>query len=376
MIKIDHSYDSHVHFFGVGLPSVDWITKDLNSPPKDLLKNKSLIRGFGLSPKITEVQIEKLLEEHPDHFFCLSFDDGHSSLVSKNLTHKLDFEPKNHFKETKSSYTLFEQERDLFLKKLPKRTTQELKKMALHALKYFKANKISAVRNMTTTHDEWLALKEVYQEKKELNFKIETYFSEFMTQTYEQARSAFITARENRFSNLVRPQGLKIFIDGSIGQNTAAMSSNNENFYRLSDSQIKQRMCDAFIELKSDLAVHTIGDEALEKALMFFSELSNDHDIKNTLHLEHASIFTQKSLKLLKTKKLKCAFHFQPSHWIKDKIWYKKNHKDLTDHQIYPFNFLINCGYPFDFGSDAPIEESFKELTLKGISEIEKSRKT
>ena len=375
MIKIDHTYDSHVHFFGVGLPAVDWITKDLTSPPPHLLNSKKLIRGFGLSPdEVSDDKIEQLFQSHPDHFFCLSYNDGHSSLVSKNLAHEVGFHPKTDYKETEHSFSLFENERDLFLKKLPPRTQKEFQEMAYYALEYFLTHGISSIRTMTTNKTQWLALKEIYKQRSEVEFSVDCYFSEFMAQSFDEARSAFESASKTIFSPLVKPKGLKIFIDGSIGQNTAAMSSNKNSIYRLTDEEINSRMFEAFVNLKCDLAVHTIGDLALEKMLTLYSQFSKTHPIQNTLHFEHAPIFSLKCLDLLKNENLNCAFHFQPSHWIKDKTWYDKNHLDLEPHEIYPFQFLEENSYSFDFGSDAPIEESFKELTLKGLNEIEKTK--
>jgi len=106
-------------------------------------------------------------------------------------------------------------------------------------------------------------------------------------------------------------------------------------------------------------------------ALSVYLELHKNGHKCPTLHLEHAPIFTEESLKILMQHKLDCVFHFQPSHWINDRQWYRKEYNHLKPHKIYPFKELQTLGYPFYVGSDAPIEESENDLTLKGLNCIQ-----
>ena len=374
MIDYDKNYDSHIHFFGIGLESVEWIIKNntLNLP--EHLSHQKFIRGFGLKPKITDDKLNSLFNKYPDKFFCLSYEDGHSSLVSKSLIDKLQFTAKNNFKVHDNFISLYEIDRDQFLKRLPKRTPQELKKMALFSFDYLEKRGIKKIRHMTCTKDQWLVLKEIYASKSPPSLIMECLFAEFMEQTLKEAFEALEFAKLNPIKEIT-PQGIKLFVDGSIGQKTAYMSNLPESKPRLNYDSLYKKMHFVLVERKTSLALHTIGDLALEMSLKIYDSLFEKYEPCVTLHLEHAPIFTKECLKILSNNKLKCVFHFQPSHWIDDRIWYKKNQHLLKEHKMYPFKELDDLGYQYFIGSDAPIRESLVDLTEQGLEHIFETKK-
>jgi len=373
MIEFDKTYDSHVHFFGVGIQAVEWFIKENDfSVPKNLLEKK-IIKGFGLKLHTSKADLYQLHKNYPNHQFCLSYLDGHSSLVSKSLIEEFKFKPKAH-KEHSHFISLYEKERDEFLKLLPKRDLDELEKMGLFAIKYFTDRGVSRVRHMTCSIDQWIVLQKIYSNHSKPKLEIECLFAEFMTQNLSEAFSALDFAKKNPI-NGVTAQGIKLFVDGSIGQKTAYMSNMKSSLPRLSKKELFERMKEVLVEKKISLALHTIGDLALEMALETYSELSSNYGSLKTLHLEHAPVFTKKSLKLLNENSLNCVFHFQPSHWISDSKWYEAESQNLAPHKIYPFEELSEYGYKYYMGSDAPIEESLTDLTLKGLDIINNTKK-
>lgn len=369
MIKYDKTYDSHVHFFGVGLESIEWIIKDypLNLP--DHLKDQNFIRGFGLKASVTEEELNSFFHQYPNKDFCLSYEDGHSSLVSKRLIEKYSFTPQDDFKNHDHFISLYEVDRDQFLKRLPKRTKEQLKKMAVFSFDYFKKRGIEKVRHMTCTKEQWVVLKELFESDQPPSLSMECLFAEFMEQSLDEAFTNFEFARKNPIKG-VSAQGIKLFVDGSISQKTAYMSSLPKPKSRLSFEDLYERMLTVLVKRKVPLALHTIGDLALEMSLKIYQSLSDEYGECEALHLEHAPIFTDESLDILSKTKLNCTFHFQPSHWIGDRKWYGENQHLLKNHKIYPFKELDALDYQYFMGSDAPIEESLVDLTEKGLNYI------
>jgi predicted amidohydrolase YtcJ len=373
MIKYDKTYDSHVHFFGVGLGAVEWIIKDNNLLLPDHLKRTDFIRGFGLKNSTTDEEIKILAKNYPKTNFCISYEDGHSSLVSKRLIEKYSFSAKHTFKDHGEFLSLFEIDRDNFLKLLPKRSFNELTLMARHSLNYFKERGVLRVRHMTCTKDQWQVLSDIYNSINKPDLKIECLFAEFMQQTLNEALEAYNFAVKNPIEG-VSPQGIKLFVDGSIGRRTAYMSAYKKAEPRLNKEQLSKRMKSIMVDQKNSLALHVIGDLALEMSLEVYHSLTAEYGDLKTLHLEHAPIFTLKSLDLLSKQKLNCSFHFQPSHWLTDSKWYQEEKELLNTHKIYPFEDLDKMKYSYFIGSDAPIEESNNNLTDMGLELIKKTR--
>ncbi len=367
------NYDSHVHFFGVGLSAVDFVIDQnavtLNLPEN--LKNQTLIRGFGWSNKLPLKEFNQLCEKYPNKYFCISYIDGHSSFVSKNLLDHLKFSSKNAI-PLKTGSILSEAERDSFYALIPSRSIKELKKIALFAQNVFLENGIKKIRHLTGNIDHWICLKKL-ESRNLLKLNIEVFFSEFMGQTIKTALNALDLAKTSN-SKILSAKGIKIFYDGSLNSNTAYTSSFKSSSPRMSKKDLLKKMTFILCVQKVPLAVHTIGDLALQEVLKVYQVLSKNNTSIPTLHLEHAPIFTKHALKILSAHHLKCVFHFQPAHWIQDKIWYEKNKALLMPHEIYPFTFLDTHGYEYHFGSDAPVMPPFKKNTLIGLKLIEKSR--
>lgn len=366
-------YDSHVHFFGTGLSATEFLidkkvtTLDI---PSHLLDQK-IIQGFGWSDNLDQTEFTTLCKAHPDKFFCLSYIDGHKSFVSHNLLKKLKFTVKQG-EEIEAGFLISEVERDEFYKLLPKHNIENLEKMALKAQEIFKSFGVTKVRHLTGNENHWSCLKKLEQNKK-LNIQIEVFFSEFMGQSLEEALKSYTKAKEES-SALVSASGIKLFYDGSFGSETAYTSSSSSTLPRISKKELESKMLRILSDKDIPLAVHCIGDKALEDCLDIYSRLSQKSTQIARLHLEHAPVIPNSSLKMLAEQSLNCEFHFQPSHWIEDQHWYKKYKTELQPHKIYPFKELDKMGYTYHFGSDSPVVEPSKDNTLLGLKLIEESR--
>ncbi len=371
------SFDSHTHFFGVGLPATDFFIENTATTLElpSFLKSESFIRGFGWSDSMPFSEFDSLCKKYPDKYFFLSFVDGHKSFVSNNLIEKLNFKLNSKFSPLKYGVFLSEVERDNLHALLPSHSLEDLKKNALYAQNIFLKNKIKKVRHLTGTLDHWTCLRSLESEGA-LKIKVDVFFSEFMGQTLDESLLALKKAQKNSKktpSEALKACGLKIFYDGSFSGNTAYVSSNKNSSARINKNALKERMTMVLCKQQTPLAIHTIGDLALKDCLEIYSDLNSKNKFLPEIHLEHAPIFSEASLHLLEQNKLNCQFHFQPSHWVEDQFWYNKNKDRLSPHQIYPFKFLEKNDYTYHFGSDAPVVDPTKENLLKGLKAIQAS---
>ncbi len=343
-LGIDYTYDSHVHFFGTGIPAVDWDLKTQKNVPKHLKEN-TFIRGFGWND---ESYFKEEVKNLKDTTFFLSKVDGHTAFISNNLVKNLNIDPSDFEKYDDIGFIVKEHEKDFIERMLPKRSDHDLKEMALYAQDLFLKNGFKKVRHLTCTKEHFKILTKL-EEDNLLQIKIECFFSEFMGQTFEEAIEAFAEAKE---TSLLKPKGLKVFYDGSFGSQTAysLLFPNVET--RMSLKQLKNRVEVAF-ELECDIAVHTIGEKAVEEAVAAFKDVLKDFKTSKTkLHLEHCPAFSNKVFEHLKN--LPVILHFQPSHYDGDKKYLDKlKKKDLL---IYPFTKLKENNIEFHFGSDSPVE--------------------
>ena len=91
--------------------------------------------------------------------------------------------------------------------------------------------------------DSCVVFKDFYSSKNPPSLKIENFFAEFMDQSLEEALEAFEAlealefAKQNPIKGL-SAQGIKLFVDGSLSQKTAYMSSFKNSKPRLNPSKM------------------------------------------------------------------------------------------------------------------------------------------
>jgi len=149
-------------------------------------------------------------------------------------------------------------------------------------------------------------------------------------------------------SSKIQINGIKLFVDGSFGANTAFLykkyeDKNTRGILNINEDEIKD------IANKSkglQMACHAIGDKALDVALSAYSTLDGLHRI------EHASLIKRGQIK--KIKKTNSIIVSQPyfiisDYWLKDKIGIKRIKN------AYIYKTLLRNSVPLAFSSDAPI---------------------
>ncbi len=151
---------------------------------------------------------------------------------------------------------------------------------------------------------------------------------------------------------LVKVAGVKVFVDGSFGARTAALSEPYDDdpgnsgvllMTRRELAEILGRARGAGLQL----AAHAIGDRALEEVIEA-AKLGGGF-----LRVEHASLAPPDLRKELAELKLPvCA---QPRFVISD-WWIVSRLGASRCRWVYPFKSLLSDGIPLAFSSDAPVE--------------------
>lgn len=154
---------------------------------------------------------------------------------------------------------------------------------------------------------------------------------------------------------------LKLFADGALGPQTAAMKKpyvGGENIGRLLLSEeeiysIGQTAVDHGIAL----AVHAIGDRANEVVLNAFSRLrayESANHLPHLLHrIEHVQIIDKEDLNRMQA--LNIVASVQPIHAPSDMEMADK-YLGARAGNAYAYRSMIESGAKFVFGSDAPVE--------------------
>jgi predicted amidohydrolase YtcJ len=154
-------------------------------------------------------------------------------------------------------------------------------------------------------------------------------------------------------------RGVKIFADGSLGARTAAMcepyadepSTSGILFYRISQLRDLIRKAD---EADFQIAVHAIGDKALEQTVKAFQSVFSKRQIVKRRHrVEHASVVNPDLIEKIKSLGLLvCAQpHFIVSDfWVPERLGYERAR------WTYAFKSLLRNGVRLAGSSDAPVE--------------------
>lgn len=362
MFFVDRPFDSHIHLSGVGeiLSAVDLKSIQSAGDFKKLNLSKSgagVVRGFGWHFGQDQVPlglktIDELWPQQPCFF---SRADGHASLVNSAAAKLLGL----------SSTSVFLEEREHFsaLKKLATHATaSEKKESLLRALNHLQQKGFTHFRDMTTSVDDFNAFADIFESNPQAY--VECFFPIHQVVDFESIQVQLESLRA-RASKYLRLQGLKIFIDGTLGAQTAHTRCFCQSGKTLlwSTEELEKMTAWAWNQ-NLDVAFHCIGEDAVEKVVDVARKVMLQ-GATGRLHIEHCELIKKSTLAQLKG--LHVSVHMQPSHLIDDwKILQEVNEdQDLV---VFPAENLRKLGIPLYFGSDAPVVSADFKNTQKGIS--------
>lgn len=151
--------------------------------------------------------------------------------------------------------------------------------------------------------------------------------------------------------------GVKLFLDGSFGSLTAALSqpyteTDDIGILNMDDEELLIWL-GAIHKAESHAVAHAIGDRAVEQALRCFASL--DWPAATTNRIEHAQLLSRHIVDEHDLSRV--AFSVQPSHmWGDRAIVGKKLSPELGQRWAYPLRTMRSRARHLVFGSDSPIE--------------------
>ena len=167
--------------------------------------------------------------------------------------------------------------------------------------------------------------------------------------------------------DMLRIGGIKIFADGTLGSQTAAMlegfedNPNNRGILTLSEQAMNETVS-AAAEMGISIAVHAIGDRAAHVALNAIEQAQQHLDARSQpprdlsslrYRLEHVQLITPADLERM--RRLGVVASVQPFHAVADRdiaerYWGKRHRR------AYAYHTMQQMGIPLALGSDAPVE--------------------
>jgi predicted amidohydrolase YtcJ len=152
---------------------------------------------------------------------------------------------------------------------------------------------------------------------------------------------------------------IKLFIDGSLGARTAALNDpytdkSDTNGLLITSQRVLRKLFLTAQKAKLQLAIHAIGDRAIETVLNAFSKLYENGYRNNLRHrIEHCSVLN-KGL-IARTQKLGFIVSVQP-HFVASDVWILDRLGEKRARWTYPFKTLLTRGLTVASGSDHPVE--------------------
>lgn len=183
---------------------------------------------------------------------------------------------------------------------------------------------------------------------------------------------ALETARAFRLkrSTRLRVEGVKLFLDGALGADTAALAApyrhrhdDHRGGLLWRDDELRAALRAAWGE-GLRVAVHSIGDAAMSQVLEAAQALKRE-GCEGALCLEHAELIAPEAFRLMRGLALE--FHFQPAHFLDDEAMLTAKLGGERAAQAFPWHRIETMGFPIHFGSDTPITPPSLARTVQGL---------
>ena len=247
---------------------------------------------------------------------------------------------------------------------MPKLSPFDIRRQLLKGVQIFNEAGFTHIRDMTcnpTQYQEALKLDQTGL----LTLAVEEYFwLEEMSEL--SSLLEFCRSAKNSASPNLRVKGLKIFIDGSLGSESAHLSCAYHGGSHGLSLWADQELFEIFVktwDLGLALAIHSIGDAASARVLSLLQKLK-ERGHEGEIHIEHAQVLQPETIEQMREFQITC--HLQPCHFLSDQTWLKQRLGALYHHS-FPWRALQQAGIPITFGSDSPLEKPSYANTLLGL---------
>ncbi len=389
---LTNCYDSHVHWQATGtyhrrLPQYthqgEWITGFGWDQPT---VNEISSREVGATPpgKTPHEILDREFGDHPVFFVRI---DGHAAWVNQaglaraGLWQKNPVAPLGGEIQLKSdgypTGILLDQAMQIVQRLLPPRTESQIRDDLLLAQEIFHKSGFTHIRDLSGDEVQWQVINGLLRENK-IKLAVEQFFEAEDPNLFDRQLDLAIRLQRDYVgfadsrTQLVRPRGVKIYLDGALGSEGALLSCDYcsgrpgaRGLQMLKESTLRDFISRAW-SARLPIAVHAIGDAAnhLLAQTAFAIESSG---LKGELNIEHAELLRYDTILLLsKLSNVKC--YMQPCQWLTDKKWLETKIGPLVQ-RVFRWRELEEHNIPIWFGSDTPIEEPSFIANLAAIED-------
>ena len=386
-MRIEACFDSHVHWAATGEFTSRLRLDHLTSPKSvnELKINSQHMRGewligFGWDDnKWSELPTRAILDQlYPNTPVAWSRCDGHAIWVNTEALRRAGLLNTNAAEisggrmergaDGLPTGILIDQAREPVEKLIPELSQLEMRRHLLRGVKTFNDAGFTHIRDMTCNELQWNEAVKL-DGSGLLTLAVEEYFWLKDFSAFHQVLALATQARATANSGNLRVKGLKLFLDGALGSEGAWLSrcyhgSENRGLVLWEREELREVLRKTW-ELKLEVALHAIGDEAADWLLNLILEMKAE-GVTGKFHVEHAELLRPETIAKMKGLEIEC--HLQPSHWLSDQRWLKNKIGNLSEF-AFPWRRLQENEIPFDFGSDAPIEPANLARTFQALRE-------
>lgn len=388
-MTIKNLYDSHSHLLLTGQVAAEPSLSGLRSI-EDLAQVKfkpEVLRGpwraaFGWDENSwpgkrlpTRHDLDRLFPEEPVY---LSRCDGHSSVTNTaglKLLGYWDSPPEIVGgqillgEDGRPNGRLTENAHYRAMESLPAHTEEQLRLFLREGIRRFNAAGFTHMRDMSGTEFVWNLARRM-EDRGEQTLHVDWNFTCENRRDFDRALREAVAARkdESRFNKVA---GIKFYFDGSLGSDTAYLSQpyahrsdGSRGITCWPENEVEELITRSWEE-GFPVAVHTIGDEAVDRIVEIARKVSAG-GLGGRLNLEHAEVVRFETIQKMKGLHVTC--HLQPCHWLTDRRWLKEKLGGLAEN-AFPWEALRRARIPFFFGSDSPIEPPSLFDNLRALRE-------
>jgi len=242
---------------------------------------------------------------------------------------------------------------ELVWKTIPRQTQEDFRKTCVLACKMAVENGLTCVHWLVGSSEEVRILQELFSEG-ELPLRI------CLGIPIELLDDLVALGLTSGFGNdMLKISFVKILADGSLGGRTAALkkpyTDQPETRGMMLYSQKKlSKLVSKANEAKLQVAVHAIGDRAVEIVLKTYEKALEECPRKDHRHrIEHCSLMNPELIKRMKRSKLIASV--QP-HFVVSDFWTIDRVGKERARWAFPFKTLMKEGVTVVSGSDCPVE--------------------
>ncbi|MDI6904365.1 MAG: amidohydrolase [Candidatus Bathyarchaeia archaeon] len=242
---------------------------------------------------------------------------------------------------------------ELVWKAVPKPGLKELEDACLLACQKAVEAGLTGVHWIVNSAEEIRTIQKLYSEGK---LPLRVYLGIPADLLDELVNLGLLTGFGN---DMVKIGFVKIFADGSLGARTAALKEPYSDKSETSGMMLYTQKKLNKLVLKAhkaglQLAVHAIGDRAIEAVLKAFSKALKEFPRENHRHrIEHCSVLNPKLIKRM--ERLGLIASVQP-HFIISDFWVADRLGKARARWVYPFKTLMHEDLIVASGSDCPVE--------------------